>query len=107
MKRKIATSIAAAGLLITAISGFTATRGFAPSSPAPTAASSSSLATQPDVAIPGLDDLIGTLTVVDKLPNVTGYERECTKGKAPLTELNAEWCRSEGVGSMWVGSLRT
>ncbi len=26
---------------------------------------------------------------------------------APLTELNAEWCRSEGVGSMWVGSLRT
>lgn len=82
MKRKIATSIAAAGLLITAISGFTATRGLAPSSPAPTAASSSSLAAQPDVAIPGLDDLIGTLTVVDKLPNVTGYERECTKGKS-------------------------
>lgn len=27
--------------------------------------------------------------------------------EAPLTELNAEWCRSEGVGSMWVGSLRT
>lgn len=35
MKRKIVTSIAAAGLLITAISGFTATRGFTPSSPAP------------------------------------------------------------------------
>ena len=25
----------------------------------------------------------------------------------PLTELNVERCRSEGVGSMWVGSLRT
>ncbi len=27
--------------------------------------------------------------------------------EAPLTELNVERCRSEGVGSMWVGSLRT
>ena len=61
----------------------------------------------PAVPVLEIDELIAELTVVDKLPKVPGYERDCTKGKAPLTELNAEWCRSEGVGSLWVGSLRT
>jgi len=60
-----------------------------------------------DESTPRLDELLGSVTVVDKLPNIPGYERGCGTGEAPLTELNAEWCRSEGVGSMWVGSLRT
>ena len=51
--------------------------------------------------------LIESSSVVDQLPDTPGYQRGCGKGEAPLTELNAEWCRSEGVGSMWVGSLRT
>lgn len=54
--------------------------------------------TRPGGARPEIDELIAELTVVDKLPKVPGYERDCTKGKAPLTELNAEWCRSEGGG---------
>ena len=38
---------------------------------------------------------------------VVDFDDDCVDEDAPLTELNAEWCRSEGVGSMWVGSLRT
>lgn len=51
--------------------------------------------------------LLAQVETVDSLADVDGYDRSCKKGSAPLTELNAEWCRSEGVGSMWVGSLRT
>ena len=51
--------------------------------------------------------LIESSSVVDQLPDTPGYQRGCGKGEAPLTELNAERCWSEGVGSMWVGSLRT
>lgn len=51
--------------------------------------------------------LIESSSAVDQVPNVSGYQRGCGKGEAPLTELDAERCRSEGVGSMWVGSLRT
>lgn len=36
----------------------------------------------PAVPVPGIDELIAGLTVVDKLPKVPGYERDCTKGKA-------------------------
>ncbi len=84
---------------------------------APTAANASveqaaahtepSLPSPENGTIPGFDELIGSLVVVDELPEISGYERDCGKGKAPLTELNAERCWSEGVGSMWVGSLRT
>lgn len=31
---------------------------------------------------PGVDELIASLTVVDQLPKVSGYERDCTKDKA-------------------------
>lgn len=51
--------------------------------------------------------LLAQVETVDALADVDGYDRSCKKGAAPLTELNAERCWSEGVGSMWVGSLRT
>lgn len=54
-----------------------------------------------------LESLLSRTAIVDNRPHPGGYERGCGNGEAPLTELNAEWCRSEGVGSMWVGSLRT
>lgn len=31
--------------------------------------------------IPGFDELIGSLVVVDELPEISGYERDCGKGK--------------------------
>lgn len=54
-----------------------------------------------------LEELLSRTAVVDNRPHPGGYERGCGNGEAPLTELNVERCRSEGVGSMWVGSLRT
>lgn len=107
MRRKIATCVAAAGLMA-AVSGCAAVAqggpwtGMETSAPAPVV-----VAEVAGESTPRLDELLGSVTVVDKLPNIPGYERGCGTGEAPLTELNAERCRSEGVGSMWVGSLRT
>jgi hypothetical protein len=54
-----------------------------------------------------IEELLARVQIVAARGDAVGYERGCKSGEAPLTELNAERCRSEGVGSMWVGSLRT
>jgi hypothetical protein len=113
MSRKWLNSTIAAAIVLTAAAGFASQSNavdavFARSdSSTSTEASALTRAAYPGDPIPGLDELISTLTVVDELPSVPGYERGCGTGEAPLTELNAERCWSEGVGSMWVGSLRT
>ncbi|KLN71385.1 hypothetical protein ABM90_12240 [Rhodococcus erythropolis] len=106
MKRRCAASFALAGFVVAAVSGCAGVASGVQWAPAAATTTAPAVAVQ-EATNPGLDQLIGTLTVVDTLPNVPGYERGCGTGEAPLTELNAEWCRSEGVGSMWVGSLRT
>ncbi len=109
MRRKVATCVAAAGLLMTVVSGCAAVAQGGPWTGMETSAPAAPLvvAEVAGESTPRLDELLGSVTVVDKLPNIPGYERGCGTGEAPLTELNAERCWSEGVGSMWVGSLRT
>lgn len=53
----------------------------APASAPVPAASSASLG-DPTMDLPGVDELIVGLTVVDALPKVPGYERDCSKGAA-------------------------
>ena len=108
MRHKVATCVAAAGLMA-AVSGCAAVAQGGPWTGMETSAPAAPLvvAELADESTPRLDELLGSVTVVDKLPNIPGYERGCGTGEAPLTELNAERCRSEGVRSMWVGSLRT
>ncbi|WQB72165.1 HNH endonuclease family protein (plasmid) [Prescottella equi] len=56
-----------------------------PSSAPVPAASSASLG-DPATAAPDVEELIAQLTVVDELPKVPGYERDCTKDKACVYE---------------------
>ncbi|MDH6285034.1 HNH endonuclease family protein [Prescottella agglutinans] len=47
-----------------------------------TPAASSAILDGPATTAPDVDELIASLTIVDGLPKVPGYERDCTKGKA-------------------------
>ncbi|WP_265155225.1 hypothetical protein [Rhodococcus qingshengii] len=82
MRRKIATCVAAAGLMA-AVSGCAAVAqggpwtGMETSAPAPVV-----VAEVAGESTPRLDELLGSVTVVDKLPNIPGYERGCGTGES-------------------------
>lgn len=87
MSRKWLNSTIAAAVVLTAAAGFAAQSSAVD---AVFARSDSSTTTEPRALtraaypgdpIPGLDELISTLTVVDELPAVPGYERGCGTGE--------------------------
>lgn len=79
--RKAATAFAVAGFVLAAVSGCAGVASGGPWTPAAATTPAPAVAVQAGTTSPGLDQLIGTLTVVDTLPNVPGYERGCGTGE--------------------------
>lgn len=80
MKRRCAASFALAGFVVAAVSGCAVVASGVQWAPAAATTTAPAVAVQ-EATNPGLDQLIGTLTVVDTLPNVPGYERGCGTGE--------------------------
>ncbi|MCZ9635022.1 HNH endonuclease family protein [Rhodococcus sp. BH5] len=81
-RQKTATSFAVAGFVLAAVSGCAGVASGGPWTPAAAPAPAPAVAVQAEATNPGLDQLIGTLTIVDTLPNTPGYERGCGKGES-------------------------